>query len=627
VKWFLALGIGALAASLYVGSLGNEFTFDDAYIIAGNPMVTGRAPLSSVFTSHYWAGTDAGGDLYRPLTIASYRLNRALFGPAPWSFHLVNLLLHGLATALLLILLERITGSLETAAPAAILFAAHPIHVEAVASAVGRAELMAAIFLLSAWILRDRALPSALFFAGALLSKESAVALPALMLLEDWLRPASRRGWRAYAIPSAVVVLWLGVRLAVLTNGATIHGGPFDGVPAFHRILTALSVMGRCLALLFWPAHLSADYSRYQIPVVTSPLDPGFLAGAAATSLCLAAAWFARRRFPAIAAGTVLCFVALAPISNLLFGIGVVMAERLLYLPSAGFCLAVAGVIACLVRAAGARRLVAAGSMAATLLAVPLGVRAWLRCGDWRDEITLFEATARSSPRSSMAHFGLGAGYQDAGRLAEAEAEYRLALAIDPDNVEAGYNLATLLERLDRIDEAMDRYREVLRLLPVHRRAHNNLGILYRKSSRDAEAEAEFREAIVSGAETADPYFHLATLLEFQGRSDEAVQSYRDGLVVDPDDVQVLNNLGRSLLAARRPIEAIEVLERAVTLKPGAVTPAVNLSLAWLAAGDRGRAEKIARGVLSLHPDDAGARRALFWASGRSETSMESIGP
>ena len=96
----ISLALAALAFGLHLNGLGNSFTFDDTYIIADNPAVTGEGGLARIFSSHYWATVDPRGDLYRPLTIATYWLNYRLAGPSPWSFHLVNLLLQATVTAL-----------------------------------------------------------------------------------------------------------------------------------------------------------------------------------------------------------------------------------------------------------------------------------------------------------------------------------------------------------------------------------------------------------------------------------------------------------------------------------------------------------------------------------------------
>jgi len=623
---WLAVAVGLLAAAVYLGSLGNVFTFDDEGIIVDNPVVHGEAGLARIFTSHYWAGEARRSDLYRPLTIATYWINFRLSGKSPWSYHLVNLLLHGAVTSLAFLIFLRLSGLLRAAAAAAILFAVHSVHTEAVASIVGRAELLAALFVLAAWLLRDRPWVAApLFFCG-LLSKENAVVLPALLLVEDlaaWRagkgRARSQANWYLQYVPCLIAIAaFLALRFAVLGGAIVPSGGPFVHTPALHRILTAVAVIGRYLWLMVWPVQLSADYSYAQIPLVTSPLDFGFLAGAGAMAGCAAIAWLGRRRAPAVVIGILIFFVALAPVSNLAFGIGVVMAERLLYLPSAGLCLVAGTGIEALAAAFSPRRAAVVAILAVLAPAGALTARTAARIRVWRDQRTLFEATVRSAPRSALAHSSLATIYQREGRLDEADAEYRRAIAIDPESAVAYAGLASLMEARGRVQDALAAYREAIRLEPERRGTHNDLGLLYQSEGRFEEAEAEFRRAITIDTDRAAPHSNLAILLESGGRLQEALAEHLQAARLDPTDVGVLNNLGRSLIATGNTQDAIAVLERAVSLSPGDPKPAVNLAAAWLAAGDLGRAEMIARGVLAGHPDEAAARRVLEAAQQRA---------
>jgi Tfp pilus assembly protein PilF/uncharacterized membrane protein len=615
----------ALACAVHLNGVGNQFTFDDTYIIAENPLVTGDGGLVRVFTSHYWTPVNPRGDLYRPLAIASYWINYRLAGPSPASFHLVNLLLHAAVTAVAWHLFLRLSGSALAAACAALVFAVHPVHVEAVVSVVGRAELLSALFVAAAWLLRGRRWLSLLLFACGLLSKENAIVLPGLMLIEDLCsrgqRPGARAALRAVTPYLLLAAAFVALRILVLGFPLASGTGPFAGVSSHDRILTAVAVIGRYLWLLLYPSSLSADYSFNQMPIVSTALDAGFLAGAAGIALSLVFVWLLRRRAPGVALGIVVTFVALLPTSNLLFGTGVVMAERLLYLPSTGFCLAAGAAMEWAASSAfvASRRRVTAAACLMTLLPVSLmAVRSFMRTRDWRDPVSLFEATVRSSPRSALARFGLATAYQGEGRLQEAELEYRRSLEISPDRAETHYNLAALLAQSGRPSEAIEEYRAAIRLEPGNQQAHNNLGPLYEAQGKLDEAEAEYRSAIGAAPGRPGPYFNLGVLLEARGRVAEAIEAYRDEVRIAPRDSRALNNLGRLLVASGNASEAIEVLERAVEQNAAAATPAVNLAAAWLEQGDAARAEAIARRVLADHPGDAAAMRVLEAARKRS---------
>ena len=454
---------------MFAGALLNGFTFDDPHIVAENPAVLGEEGWLSLLTTHYWSGEKPTGALWRPLTLATYRLNRDLTGPGPFGFHLVNILLHGIAALLVCLLLRRLAGE-PVATLSALLFATHPIHTEAVASIVGRAELLAALFVLAAWLLRERPWTSASLFLLAMLSKESAAIFPALLVAEDVLMPRAgvspRAPWRRYALHAAALVIFLAARFQVVGPVAGDPAGPFAQIDPLTRILTAVGVLGRGLFLMLFPVKLSADYSFDQIPLATGALDPAFLAGLGALAACVAAGVASWRRARAIPLGLAIYFVALLPVSNLLIGIGVMMAERLFYLPSVGFCLASGAAIAWLAGALSPRRAVAAATLVTLLVAGAYAARSARRTGDWFDQLTLFEATVGTSPRSALAQINLGGVYAFLGRAAEAEEAWRRAIAIAPHFPSPRYSLGGLLLAQKRYDEAVVHLREAARLKP-----------------------------------------------------------------------------------------------------------------------------------------------------------------
>ena len=313
----------------------------------------------------------------------------------------------------------------------------HPIHTEAVTSIAGRAELLAAAFLFIAWTfhLKNRHILAVLCFALALLSKESAIVFLPLILISDhvlgrW-KPKSH-----YLRIAAVSLLYLGV-LWKLDGGrfgpADIQmlDNPLANLPILWRILNALRVAWKYVALQFYPAVLSCDYSFNQIPIY---LDwrhtlPAALAAFAALACWVNAVW---RKHRVSAIGGATYFAGFAVTANLLMPIGTIMAERLAYVPSAGFCLLIAGIWGWLY---GRHQRFA---VCVLILAVAaLGVRTVTRNRDWKDNLTLWSADALAVPNSARIHVMLGSAYVDTAQFDRALPELETALKIDPDLPEA----------------------------------------------------------------------------------------------------------------------------------------------------------------------------------------------
>ncbi len=396
------LVVAVCAAVVYLGALWNRFAFDDLPIVLWNSLFRQPGAWRRAFASSYWP-PEMGGGMYRPLTVASYAIDW-LVARAAW-FHAVNLLWHAGTSVAVAALARRWAGD-NAALAAGLVFAVHPVHVEAVANIAGRAELMAALFAVLAVyaaLARDRIGWSALAGALALLCKENGAVVPALIAW-GWIvglaRP-SRRRVTLYAVSwIGVGVLYAIVRESVLRPYAGVFNvaAQFVGASTLQIRLTAVSAFADFARLLVFPLHLRVDYSPAERTLVATPLDWRFVLGV----LCLLAwaallvlAWRRGRRVEAFGLGWI--GVALLPVANLLYPAGVLVAERTLYLPSVGLALAAGAALGTWVeRGAAPRRL----AWVLGLVVVTGGVRTALRVPVWRDQLTVVLSELEDSPRS-----------------------------------------------------------------------------------------------------------------------------------------------------------------------------------------------------------------------------------
>jgi protein O-mannosyl-transferase len=425
--------VGLLLAAVvlsYANTLGNQFVLDDELYIMSNAQVTSPT-LSLLFSPN------PVSSVYRPLAFASLALSWALSGTEPFAYHLLNLLLHAGVTWLLYILLRELLVARPegktVAFAAALLFAVHPIHTEAVAWVVGRAELLAAGFLFAGWILhlRDRPIASLACFALAMLSKESAVAFLPLVVVGDYAMGKWKRPLR-YALAAGITFLYLA--LVWKAEGGrfgpadiAVADNPLVHLPATWRILNALRVAWQYLALQVYPAVLSCDYSFDQIPVYRDFQHtlPAALATAAILGAWAWALW-KRKSGWALAAG--LYLFGFAATANILKPTGTIMGERLAYLPSAGFCLIVALGWSWLEHR---QRFLAWGLL--TTVALTFSVRTVLRNRDWKDNFALYSSAVRAAPNDAKMHSNLASEYMVRNQLDLAAKEYQAALRINPD--------------------------------------------------------------------------------------------------------------------------------------------------------------------------------------------------
>jgi tetratricopeptide (TPR) repeat protein len=522
--------VGTVAVLPYLNALPNDFTFDDLPVIRDNPAM--RGPLSELLT---WASEPGW---YRPLTMLSYAANAHL-GVGPFGFHLINIALHSLASIAVFALARRLLASEAGALATALVFATHPIHTEAVTSVVGRAELLAALFALGALLAAARAdgasrpspwrAVSLAAFAAALLSKESALAtLPLVGVLHCWLAAPPRLRRLASLLVSYVLVAsaYLGLRLLVVGSLGLPAPPDFMDNPLAHvswpaRVGTAAVILWQYLSQLVFPLQLCADYSWAQIEPLASPFDWRVLTAVALFAVLLAGLFTTARRAPELIVAACFAFLPLALTGNVLFPIGTIRADRLLYMPSVGWCLA-CGWLVSLVRRDRWR----ASAVALGVIVALLGARSWVRNRDWQDSVSLFTATVEASPRSAKAHYNLGVALRDAGRLEEAMVHYGKSLDIYPDSEKAAFAIARIHDLQGRRAAALAWYERAARLDWSLVRAHTNQGVL-----------------------------HYA-----QGRLDSAEASLLTALRLDPEDPYARINLAIALLAQHRLVEARFVL-------------------------------------------------------------------
>lgn len=431
--------VAIVAALVYAGTLRGAFALDDGHIILGNPLLNGwwGGGVAGAFRTTYWPAA-FGGLLYRPLTVASYVVDWHLGGGGPFWFHLVNIGWHVAASVLLTALAARWLD-LRGALLAGLLFAVHPVHVEAVANIVGRAELMATAFTLAAVyaaVELDRPWWSAVLWLLGLLSKESAAVAPILVGLAWWTevgpRPVGKR-IRTFGVAWGMAAgVAIGAALLVLhgSTGSAGRAPVFVGQSPVAIRLTAVSELVDLFRLLLVPVTLRVDYSPAERTIVASALDGRFVAGLLVLLLWVSLAVVAwRRNRRAEALGLMWIGVAFLPVSNLIVPIGLLMGERTLYLPSAGLALAVAAAAT----TGGAARLPNGALIAGAAVVLLAGAaRTLTRVPVYRDNLHVALSMLEDSPRSYQGPMATSGIYLEAGRSADALDAARAAIAIFP---------------------------------------------------------------------------------------------------------------------------------------------------------------------------------------------------
>ncbi len=450
-------GVGVVCAVSIIASIAgilNAFTQDDVSILVDSARLHGLGALRDILTLPYWP-PPAAPDLYRPVASILLAAQYALGGGAPFVFRVVSYALYALASVGVYRLALRLLPA-SLALFVAVIFAAHPVHVEAVALAVTQNELIVgalAAFMTLLYLDRRRSESGALSardwamlgagYAIAGFSKEQGLLIPAFLILAEMLLAPSRaldarvrQLWRGFGLLIAIAAAMIAVRTLVLSGvvGPTMIAEALRGQTMAGRLLTMLQIVPQWARLLFWPTHLRAEYSPREFVASTS-FGGEEAIGLAIVILVLTSIWLARKRAPAVSFGLSWCCVALFPVSNVVIPTGILLAERTLFLPSVGFVLAVGGALAFVatrrpVVTQQARTIL---TVAASALVIAALGRSTQRQRVWQDPVTLTVASIQDAPRSWRVQQAYGDMLFSQGRAADAIAAFRRAIDLAPE--------------------------------------------------------------------------------------------------------------------------------------------------------------------------------------------------
>lgn len=485
----ISLLIILLCLLSYSRGLTGEFVFDDTKLIANDQFYQAESNPLKCWDRGFWS--DGKGGLYRPAVIFSYWLNVKLFGLSSPMFRVVNLLLHMVASFLVYILVRKINLGQSCAIVASLLYAVHPLHSEAVIPAFGRAELLCAVFFMLAFIFHIRkensknsAILAGVFFLLALWSKEHAVAFIPLCILYDLLLGKIKNG--KSMLKYAIYIFCLG--LLIFSKYSAMHTvfpskdkneALVDNRLALcctsERIVNAVRIHGMALVKFIYPANLSHDYSYAQIIPSKSLCDiKAFLTLVIFLGLPAFLIYFYPKRKMAVVFLVSAYALCVIPAGNFIIPAGTIFAERLSYIPSIWLCIFFS---LAFIRISKKIQFILALSALMSALCL-LSYRSILRCNDWQNRMSLAIAGVKSAPSSVKTWKNLAVQFEETGQYKEAVAASNIAIKIYPEEPTAYLKRGTYFTRLMMNNEAESDFRKALSISPEYLQASINLAIV-----------------------------------------------------------------------------------------------------------------------------------------------------
>ena len=621
------------AVTIYSNSLHGELFFDDEYAILRNADVVSPnpVPLSSYFSNDYWGSPMSdprSHKSFRPLVVLSFRANYLLSGTLPLGFHIGNVIAHAAVSLLLLPVAHvLLRGDVVGATLTALAFAAHPVHTEAVAGTVGRAEIMCCFFYLAALLAGmaaarpysthiGYALLVCACVAASTLCKETGITVFGVLFfyemlyvmnwLEEDIDPGQEKelqsalSWKW--VLRGKIVSWMPDRFwpvffrqlgyasfglffmawRLSLNEGVLPTWPEKDNPAavsediLPKVLNYPYIYAYNLWLLVAPVQLCADYSFESIPLITSLSDPRFaLAVAALASLLILAAIASTASTPRlpILAGLALLAVPFLPSTNLFFLVGFLVAERVLYIPSIGFCLLLGYGLSRI----PSRKLALALGL---LVLVGYSGKTLSRNAEWATEESLWWAAHEVVPDNGKVNFNLGNVYFAKLDYRNAITYFNASLVATPDDPSIFINIATCFAKLDELDTAIEYYEAASKLATNLGQFFNWGAILehrgqYEEAIRVFHMASEFNP---HGGRLAlyqdDPGLkalaavHEGTLLCRVGRGKEGLARFYYATQVNPNLAEAWMRIGLEHAVNNELDQAVAALERSLQLDP-----------------------------------------------------------
>jgi len=591
----LYLALAAATVAAYWPLHQNKFiSFDDPDYITENANVRSGLTINNIT----WAFTTGHANNWHPLTWLSHMLDCQLFGLNPTCHHLTNLILHLINTLLLFAVLKKMTRALWPSFLVAALFALHPLHVESVAWASERKDVLSALF----WFLAtaaylhyakrpglSRYLLLLVIFALGLMAKPMLVTLPFVLLLLDYwplqrfnwpsrnldtealenqpLKPDRQNPSLARIIAEKIPLLILAAVSSVITFIVQQKGGvmkTWQSFPLHMRFLNALISYVRYIGKIFYPKPLAI---LYPYPYHGFPLWQPIASAVCLLTVSALVIYLTRtRRYPLV--GWFWFLGTLIPVIGLVQVGSQAIADRYTYLPSIGIFVILAWAAADLLKNRRLHTLLA--SIPAVLIIAALLILTRAQLSYWKTDNTLFEHTLKVTRNNSIIHNLYGKTLLQQHRLDDAVQQFTQAVKIVPNYYGAYTNLGYAFSLQGRLDDAIAQYNQALRLKPDYIIAHNNLGLALQAKGQIEQAIAHYNKALQINPNYAKAYANLGSALLAKGKINRAVEKYKTALKLEPFNANIHFNLGLAMARLQNYDQSLKYFQDGIKLNPNA---------------------------------------------------------
>ena len=569
ISLVVAIVFIVLGFALYANTFRVPIFWDDEDNITNNQYIKNWDYFPRFFSENLIAGAGLVSNYWRPMLLVIFSTGWHIWGDWPGGYHFINISLHIANAILLFLILTYLFKHRGLAFLTSSVFLVHPLQTEAITPATGTADplwvlfaFLGIFFYLKFRISNKLSFQSGYYFLSlamyvlALMSKEIAIIIPALIFISDFFfKPTEEEMSFKERLKKIIKIIWPFLVLAgfyILLRATVLN---FQNTFNFYnqesnafashfyiRFFTFFRVLIVYLGLFFWPHNLHMERS---VEIATSFFSLDVILGGLLFAGLLILAFTQFKRLPILSFGILWFFIGLAPTSNILVPINNTLYEHWLYLPLIGIFLILFWLGIVITREFRYQKIFL---IIPIIFLVFLGYVTINRNHEWRDPITFYKQILKYTPNSYRVINNLGKTYAEAGDYQKAEIMYKKAINLDPAGPTAYHNLANIYNASQKEDLAEQYFRLAIKADPNFVYSYNALANMYLKNQKYREARQIFEDYLEYDKTKTNTLFLLAQIAVAEKDFKGALDYLEKALVIEPQNQIVQTAIQQILL-------------------------------------------------------------------------------
>ncbi len=655
-KKILYLIVALVAFFVYYNSLNNDFVFDDESVVQNNQSITVLSNIPKFFTAEE-GFHKVIGRYYRPVVSTLYTIDYAIWGLNPFGFHLTNVIIHAIASLLLLIILLKLFGEYKhgilSALIGALIFAVHPIHTEAVSWISGRTDSLTTLFFFLSFLFyikysegsksKSFLVISLIAYFLGLLSKEMIVTTPALLFVYDYFFRKRRMDWfkqniLPYVLFIAVTIVFILIRYLVLKDvvDRTTYMY-FFGEETSTTVYTMLKTVPVYFRLLVFPVNLLYHYNGV-LPDSYSIGDIKVILSVLFVIALLLFSFYLQKKYGEVSFSILFILISLLPVMNFIPTMNY-MAERFLYLSSFALSILISFII---VKYANEKN---KGFLTTIFLIIIVAFTylTYARNAEWENNETLYMTA--DGKEGNVLLVNAGNMYANKKNYAEAEKRYRRAIEIRDNSVLAHHNLGLIFLIRGNIDSAEIKFKKGISIDSLAPDGYFQLSNIYQQKGnipdavrmleklqtivpnyRDSKSILDMLKSGQGSVQSNIPdnmsgsvqnnqlaiYEKRSFQLYQEGKFEDAIKDLNEAAKLNPASASgYFNNIAMCYLGLNKNPEAKEYFNKALEKDSKNINAYGGLADVYLQEGNTSKAKEVYAKILSINPQDMNAKMKL----------------